>query len=157
MEYESKKIYLFKIDKNGKNSNAAQLSGYESLMFELAFRIYINKRNKLQNVNFFVIDEGFSFCDEVSMMKINHFFDYLRKLYSFAIIVSHSDQIKSFADRTLEITQKGGRSCIRFSEDKAEKEDVMDGKKDIVMNVKKYDDEKIIETKLVKKIVKKKK
>lgn len=114
MEYNNKKIALYKKDNNDLLSNAVQLSGYESLMLEIAMRIFINSRNKLQKVNFFVIDEGFSFCDEKSLQKVEKLFVYLRKLYDFTIVVSHNEQIKLYTDKDLIINHKNGISHVNY-------------------------------------------
>ena len=106
------RISLFKKDCHDLLSNAVQLSGYESLMLEIAMRIYINSKNKLQKINFFIIDEGFSFCDEKSLQKVENLFIYLRKLYDFTIVVSHSEQIKLYTDVDLTISHKNGVSSV---------------------------------------------
>jgi DNA repair exonuclease SbcCD ATPase subunit/DNA repair exonuclease SbcCD nuclease subunit len=118
MEYNNKKITLSKKDINDKISNASQLSGYESLMLEIALRMYINGRNKLQKINFFVIDEGFSFCDENSIQRIQYLFEFMRKLYSFTIVVSHNEQIKMYTDMDLQITTKNGKSKVYYTSEK---------------------------------------
>ncbi|ATZ80094.1 putative DNA repair exonuclease MRE11/SbcCD-like protein [Bodo saltans virus] len=118
MEYREKKISLYKKDMNNMCSNAYQLSGYESLMLEISLRMYINKQNKLQKINFFVIDEGFSFCDELSIPKIQYLFEYMRKLYNFTIVVSHNEQIKMYTDMDLPISIQKGKSSVHIVSEK---------------------------------------
>jgi hypothetical protein len=94
-------------------SNASKLSGYETLMANIAFRLAINSDNKLQKTNFFVIDEGFAFCDEQSVPKISNLFAYMRSLYDFIIVVSHNEQIKMYTDMNLQIIHQNGYSSAK--------------------------------------------
>ena len=76
--------------------------------------MYINSRNKLQKINFFVIDEGFSFCDDISLQKIPNLFNYMRKIYDFTLVVSHNEQIKMYTDIDLPIISNNGVSKVYF-------------------------------------------
>jgi DNA repair exonuclease SbcCD ATPase subunit/DNA repair exonuclease SbcCD nuclease subunit len=118
MVYDNKKIFLYKKDTKGLLSNAVQLSGYESLMLEISLRMYINSKNRLQKINFFVIDEGFSFCDDSSIQKIPNLFDYMRKLYDFTIVVSHNETIKLYTDVNLPISRNNGVSKVYIVSEK---------------------------------------
>jgi DNA repair exonuclease SbcCD ATPase subunit len=118
MEYDNKKIYIHKKDKNGVLSNAIQLSGYESLIFECAYRLFINKSNKIQRINCMCCDEIFSFMDETSISKIPNLFNFMRKLYDFVIIVSHDEKIQAYTDDNLKITNDGVCSKVCNNEDK---------------------------------------
>jgi DNA repair exonuclease SbcCD ATPase subunit/DNA repair exonuclease SbcCD nuclease subunit len=118
MEYNNKKITVYKKDKDGMLSNASKLSGYETLMANISFRLAMNNKNKLQKTNFFIIDEGFAFCDDQSIPKISNLFTYMRQIYDFVIIISHDEQIKMYTDMNLQIKHKDGYSYARFSNDK---------------------------------------
>ena len=114
MKYENKKLSVFKLDRDGLLSNASKLSGYETLMANIAFRLAINNINKLYKTNFFIIDEAFAFCDEQSICKISNLFGYMRKIFDFVIVVSHNEQIKSYADGDLPIQTRNGSSYINM-------------------------------------------
>jgi DNA repair exonuclease SbcCD ATPase subunit/DNA repair exonuclease SbcCD nuclease subunit len=118
MEYNNKKITVYKKDKDGMLSNASKLSGYETLMANISFRLAMNNKNKLQKTNFFIIDEGFAFCDDQSIPKISNLFAYMRQIYDFVIIISHDEQIKMYTDMNLQIKHKDGYSYARFSNEK---------------------------------------
>jgi DNA repair exonuclease SbcCD ATPase subunit len=118
MEYNNKKVSVFKKDQNNMLSNASKLSGYETLMANIAFRLAINSDNKLQKTNFFVIDEGFAFCDEQSVPKISNLFGYMRTLYDFIIVVSHNEQIKMYTDMNLQIIHQNGYSLAKKMSEK---------------------------------------
>jgi DNA repair exonuclease SbcCD ATPase subunit len=114
MEYDNKKIIVYKKDMDGILSNASKLSGYEALMANISFRLAINNKNNVQKTNFFIIDEGFAFCDEQSVPKISNLFLYMRSIYDFVIVVSHNEQIRMYTDMNLGISHKDGYSSVRF-------------------------------------------
>lgn len=118
MEYNNKKIIVYKKDKEGMLSNASKLSGYETLMANISFRLAMNNKNKLQKTNFFIIDEGFAFCDDQSIPKISNLFGYMRQLYDFVIVISHDEQIKMYTDMSLPIKHKDGYSYARYVSEK---------------------------------------
>ena len=118
MEYENKKLCVYKEDKDGLLSCASKLSGYETLMANIAFRLAINNINKLYKTNFFVIDEAFAFCDEQSINKISNLFTYMRNIYDFVVVVSHNEQIKSYTDIDIPIQIKNGYSYVNMINDK---------------------------------------
>lgn len=118
MEYNNKKITVYKKDKDGMLSNASKLSGYETLMANISFRLAINNKNKLQKTNYFIIDEGFAFCDDQSIPKIANLFAFMRQLYDFVIVISHDEQIKMYTDMSLQIKHKDGYSYAKFTNNK---------------------------------------
>jgi DNA repair exonuclease SbcCD ATPase subunit len=115
MQYHKKKISVNKKDKNGLLSSALKLSGYETLMANIAFRLAINSINNQFKTNFFIVDEAFSFCDENSIKKIEYLFEYMRKRYDFVIVVSHNERIKKYADIDIPIQEKDECSYINMS------------------------------------------
>jgi DNA repair exonuclease SbcCD ATPase subunit len=118
MEYDNKKLFVYKEDVNGLLSSASKLSGYETLMTNIAFRLAINNINKLYKTNFFIIDEAFAFCDEQSIAKISNLFTYMRKIYDFVLVVSHNEQIKSYTDIDIPIKIRNGFSYVNMINDK---------------------------------------
>lgn len=123
MIYNNKKVTVLKKDKNNQYSNALKMSGYESLMTNIAFRLAINNINKLFRTDFFVIDEAFSFCDDDSTSKMQNLFDYMRKIYKYVIVISHNEQIKSYTDTDVLVSHTNGYSKIYFDKDKSEQKD----------------------------------
>jgi len=148
MSYTNKKITVYKKDKNDLLTNALKMSGYETLMTNIAFRLAINNVNKLLRTNFFVIDEAFSFCDENSISKIQNLFDYMRKIYTFVIVISHNEQIKAYTDIDIPISHTKGFSKIYFVNEKQKQnkkinvENDMDdviNEKDVIKDTKRAD------------------
>ena len=105
----NKKIVIYKDDM----TNILKLSGYQQLMVNIAFRLAINQFNKRLKTNFFIMDESFSFCDDVGIYKISNLFDYMKKIYDWIIIISHNEQIKTYTDIDICIEKKGEFSYIK--------------------------------------------
>lgn len=112
--YDTKMIHVYKQDENGALSVASKLSGYETLMANIAFRLAINNINKIHKINTLILDEIFSYGDEQAITKISYLFDYVRKMYDFVIVVSHNEQIKSYTDSDLPIQKKDGFSYVNM-------------------------------------------
>lgn len=105
---DNKRIVVYKDDM----TNVLKLSGYESLMVNVAFRLAINQVNKRLRTNFFIMDESFSFCDDMGISKVSNLFEYMRELYDWIIVVSHNDQIKTYTDVDLRVEKKDGFSYV---------------------------------------------
>lgn len=111
---ESKTIEVQKLDKNGLYSSASKLSCSETLMSNIAFRLAINKIDRVYKTNFFIIDEGFAYCDEEALTRMGKMFDYMKEEYDFIMIISHDEQIKSYATMTMHVEEKDGYSRINM-------------------------------------------
>jgi energy-coupling factor transporter ATP-binding protein EcfA2 len=122
MIYNNKKVSVLKKDKNNQYSNALKMSGYETLMTNIAFRLAINNLNKQFKTEFFIIDEAFAFCDDESTSKMQNLFDYMRKNYKYVIVISHNEQIKAYTDTDVSVIFTGGYSKVVFGKNK--KDDV---------------------------------
>jgi len=117
MEYDARKIFIYKeefTDGGMKYSDARKLSGFETLMTNIGFKLVTFELNKLYKTNFFIIDEGFAYCDENSLVKMSKLFDYVRKIFDYVLIISHNEQIKSYTDMDLKIENEKGFSRVRM-------------------------------------------
>lgn len=114
MVYDNKKIIVYKKDNENLLSSSSKLSGYETLMANIAFRLAINEYNLVTMTDFFIIDEGFAYCDEQSIAKITNLFNFMRKKYKYVIVISHNEQIKTYADVDVPILNKNGISNVVY-------------------------------------------
>jgi len=117
MTYDNREILVEKND-NGVYSHAQKMSGYESLMCNIAFRLALSSNNRTYKTNFYIIDEGFAFCDDVSVLKLNNLFMYMKERYDFVIIVSHNEQIKMYTGTNILIEKKNNFSYVNMIADK---------------------------------------
>lgn len=96
IDYDKKNIKVFKLDKSGFCGNIDKLSGGESSLTNIIFRLALHNRNKLFKSNFLVIDEGFVYCDETKIVKLEDLLKYLETIFEFVLIVTHDSTLASY-------------------------------------------------------------
>merc|ERR1711916_290449 len=85
-------------------------SGYESYLLDLVFRLSLVQINNHIRTDFLVIDEGFNACDSDHKDNIRDLLEFMRGYYSWILVISHDDYIKSFYDQDIEIQTVTGVS-----------------------------------------------
>jgi DNA repair exonuclease SbcCD ATPase subunit len=90
------------------------LSGMESFVVNLAFRIGMLEIANIPVPNFLVVDEGFSALDADNAQKIPDLFEYLKSIYDFVIVVSHNDYMNDFVDSQLVINRTNEKSQLYY-------------------------------------------
>ena len=111
IKYDDGIVRVYK-NNDEKMTNIMQLSGYENTIINIVFRLAIGKINKNIKINFFIMDETFSYSDEHNITQISKLFDYMKKIYDWIIIVSHNEQIKNYSNTTINIKSDDGYSYI---------------------------------------------
>ncbi len=102
-EINNNGVGLLHINKNKLNGIVStQLSGSQTFISNVAFRLAINKMNMIKS-NFLIIDEGFGTFDEEKLENIGNLFDMIRKQYEMCLIVSHVPIIQKYSDERIEI------------------------------------------------------
>lgn len=123
IENEGKNIIIHK-DNDGLLSDANKMSGYETLMANIAFRIAINEFCRREKMSFMILDEAFSFCDNEAVDRLQKLFTYLKEKYTYVIVITHNDQIKSYTDKTIEIIKEENLSKITNVNDSDRKKEL---------------------------------
>ena len=101
----------FKIlNKDGKVFSST--GGFESLLFELAFRISIGKIIKIPLCNTLFIDEHFSVIDFEKKFEIRRIFDHINSYFEKIIVITHDETIKNYVDECLSIIQIKDQSFL---------------------------------------------
>lgn len=113
MEYKNNSIHIYKVIGNNR-VNLSLMSGYEKFVVNVAFRMALSDLNNNIRANFFIIDEGFSYCDKNHLTKLKSLFEYLRKRFKWSLVISHLDEIKENFDQTLNIDIVNGYSRINL-------------------------------------------
>lgn len=88
------------------------LSGMETFMVNLAFRLGISEIANITQPNFLVVDEGFSALDVEHTQELPKLFNLLKSKLDFVLIVSHNQTVRDFVDHELSISRKDGKSFI---------------------------------------------
>ena len=96
-------IMLFTKNKNEENGIiSTQLSGSQTFITNVAFRLAINKMNAIKS-KFLIIDEGFGTCDKEKLQNVDKLFILLKEEYDLCLIVSHIPIIQNYSDKRIEI------------------------------------------------------
>jgi DNA repair exonuclease SbcCD ATPase subunit len=110
IEYDNKNIDILKTDPKKCNKTCAtRLSGFQTMLVNIAFRIVLNKYNCVFNTNFLILDEVFSFCDKENISKMESLLQYLKTIYKFIIVISHNNQIQTYSN--MQLTIKNDKIC----------------------------------------------
>lgn len=109
-------IKIDKVDRedNNKILNAHLNSSHEKTMINFAFRLSFGKITNFLETNFFIMDETLKFTDSNNMIKMTHLFQYIRSNYSWCIMITHNDLIKSNFDKEINIAKQNGASKLIF-------------------------------------------
>lgn len=127
MEYEKKKIFVSRVNDNKFCQDVEKLSGCEYSLTNIIFRLAIHGRNKLFKPNFLIIDEGFVYCDDNKVIKLEELFRYFEKVYDFVLIVTHDNTLASYAKTTmLKVLREGGFSKVVHISDENKYKSYMD-------------------------------
>jgi DNA repair exonuclease SbcCD ATPase subunit len=105
-------VEVYKKLSNGYELASYELKGSEKFIVNIVFKIVFSKMNTRLKTNFFIIDEGFSCCDDEHLEKIKYLFQYLKENYKWCLVVSHLEEIKKYFDTTITIKKVNGDSKI---------------------------------------------
>jgi DNA repair exonuclease SbcCD ATPase subunit len=100
--YNKGTIQIYK-NVGGKQINLMSTSGYEKFIMNIVFRLAMLDLNSNFKADFFIIDEGFSYCDSENLDKLKVLFEYLRKKFKWSLIVSHLEEVKGNFDKEIQI------------------------------------------------------
>lgn len=88
------------------------LSGMESFMLDLAFRIIIRDISVIPKSNIMFIDESISVFDKNRVAAIDDFFTFLRQYYGQVYLITHMKQVKGYIENYIDVEKHNGYSCI---------------------------------------------
>jgi len=109
----SKGCSIMKRLQNGTELNISTISGGESYMTNLAFRLALSEYNNFIKTDFLIIDEAFIYFDESTVDRIPLVFEYIRSKFKWAIVISHDQRICKSLDQTYYVAKsKNNRSRI---------------------------------------------
>jgi DNA repair exonuclease SbcCD ATPase subunit/predicted MPP superfamily phosphohydrolase len=117
--------FTINLETDGKNINAFIIydgnkwplelaSGMEKFMSSLAIRVALIKITNLPKPNFIAIDEGLGVLDSTNLNSMHAFFNQLKELFTFSLVISHIDVVRDMVDNILSIDIKDGFSSISY-------------------------------------------
>jgi DNA repair exonuclease SbcCD ATPase subunit/DNA repair exonuclease SbcCD nuclease subunit len=117
--------FTVEIETDGKNINVfiaydsnkwplELASGMERFMSALAIRIALIKITNLPKPDFIAIDEGLGVLDSSNLNSMHMFFNYLKDVFKFTLVISHIDVVRDMMDTMLTIDRKDDFSYINY-------------------------------------------
>ena len=94
------------------NNIIQKISGMESLMLDIAFKIIISKLSIIPKSNILFIDESLSVFDKNKMENIDDFFSFLNLHFKNIFLITHMQQIKNNIDHYIDIVKCNNYSLI---------------------------------------------
>jgi DNA repair exonuclease SbcCD ATPase subunit len=100
-----KNSFAFYIVNNKKKVNVASASGYQKFLVDLVARVVFLYLSKMTNFGIIFIDEGFGCLDEENFIKVAKALKLLKK-YTNLLVITHVDELKTYADKVLQVDNK---------------------------------------------------
>lgn len=91
------------------------LSGMESFMLDLTFRIIISEISLIPKSSIMFIDESISVLDKNRLASIDDLFSFLRQYYEQVYLITHMKQVKNFINNYIDIEKVNGFSIIKIN------------------------------------------
>lgn len=115
--------FTVEIETDGKNINVYIVyedrkwplelaSGMERFMSALAIRVALIKITNLPKPDFIAIDEGLGVLDSSNLNSMHMFFNYLKDMFRFSLIISHIDVVRDMVDNIITIDKREEFSYI---------------------------------------------
>lgn len=111
IETDGKNINVF-IVYDGSKWPLELASGMERFMASLAIRVALIKITNLPKPDFIAIDEGLGVLDSSNLNSMHMFFNYLKDVFKFSLIISHIDVVRDMVDNIVTIDRQGDFSYI---------------------------------------------
>jgi DNA repair exonuclease SbcCD ATPase subunit len=102
IEYHSHTIYI-SINKNGKIIPVGGISSSERMLCDIAFRLSLCRLNTNLKSSFLILDEIFSTYSQQTLANIKPFFDYIKKIFDWVLVITHFETIKDYCDNEIKI------------------------------------------------------
>lgn len=88
------------------------ISGMESFMIDLAFKIVLTQISEMPRSNVLFIDESISVLDHDRLTNIDSLFEFITQYYNFVFLITHLQSIKNSLNCYLFIKNKNNKSFI---------------------------------------------
>ena len=83
-----------------------KMSGYEKMVCDIGIRIGLHKKNKINEMEIMIIDEGFSNGDEKSIGKLELLNEIIRENYRKCVIITHMEKVKNRIDKVIRVKKE---------------------------------------------------
>jgi DNA repair exonuclease SbcCD ATPase subunit len=105
---ETKILRIYTIEQTVKIP-ASMASGYQKFIMDMILRIVLTtclaKSNNISNPNILILDEGFGCLDTQTFVSVAKVLKTLKNRFEFILIITHIEELKSYADQIINITR----------------------------------------------------
>jgi exonuclease SbcC len=114
IEYE-KEVKIYTIE-NDIKIPAALSSGYQRFLLDLIFRITLTEISSISCPRILFVDEGFGSLDRDNFIAVANILQKLKLNFDSLIIISHINELKSYVDKTINITRSAYLSNVQHGQ-----------------------------------------
>jgi DNA repair exonuclease SbcCD ATPase subunit len=115
------RIYTIETNKvNPLKIPASMASGYQKFIMDMILRIVLLKDlsgisgNNISNPNILILDEGFGCLDKENFIEVAKILKKLKQCFSCIMIITHINELKSYADKSIDIKRSNQVSKINY-------------------------------------------
>jgi DNA repair exonuclease SbcCD ATPase subunit len=118
--YDKKGILRVYTKETGMIIPASMSSGYQKFVMDMIMRIVLttalcnNGSNNISDPNILIIDEGFGCLDKKNFIEVAGTLNKLKHNFRCMIIITHIDELKSYADNIININRIKNESNITY-------------------------------------------
>ena len=118
--YDTKGILRVYTKEIGMTIPASMSSGYQKFVMDMIMRIVLttalcnNGSNNISDPNILIIDEGFGCLDKKNFIEVAGTLKKLKHNFKCMIIITHIDELKSYADNIIDIKRIKNESNITY-------------------------------------------
>jgi DNA repair exonuclease SbcCD ATPase subunit len=107
IRYDKTGILRIYTSENGVSIPASMASGYQKFVMDMIMRVVLasclSNNNNMSNPHILIIDEGFGCLDKKNFVEVAKVMQKLKHKFRFMIIITHIDELKSYADHVINI------------------------------------------------------
>lgn len=107
---------IIQINKNGYILNCQDLSGFETFILKVGFKMVLTRMNHISKFSIIFIDEGLDCIDENNFNRLDKLFGCLRSQYEKVMVLTHIEDIHRFDSFVINIINNNGVSKLTYSE-----------------------------------------
>ena len=129
LDVENDKIRIYTYSPVGNVKNIAKIpasmaSGYQKFVMDMILRIVLTTafsgRGNLSNPEILIIDEGFGCLDKKNFVEVAKTLKKLRTRFKAILVITHIDELKTYADDLMNITRVSGESKLTYGRNSAD-------------------------------------
>lgn len=110
------KILVY-INKGQYQVVADMASGYQRFIIDLVMRMTLMQLTNISNPNMLFVDEGFGSLDNENFIQVCNMLSKFKEKFKAIFIITHNNELKSYADKAVTIKRINNTSKIVFGSD----------------------------------------